>query len=120
MNEPVTLRVDREVRDGVVVLTLSGELLVTNRDALRRSAESEIEDGRSGIVIAVDRLTHIDMSGLALLVHLSGRCSERGARLVVAGLNRDYQEMRQHLFLDEALVFSDDVEGAVAAVSRPV
>lgn len=121
MSEPVSLIVEREPRgDGVVVLALSGELVVTNRELLRESAEAEIEGGARGIVIAVDRLKHIDTSGLALLVRLGGRSSERGGRLVVAGLRRDFQEMRQALFLDEALVVVDDVEDAVTAVSKVV
>lgn len=120
-SESVSLSVERAARrDGVVVLTLSGELVVTSREILRQSAESEIESGARGIVIAVGRLTHIDTSGLALLVGLAGRCAERGGRLAVAGLKREVQEMRQHLFLDEALLFTEDVEDAVAAVSSVV
>jgi anti-anti-sigma factor len=103
--------------DGVVVLALDGELVVTGLDLLGDAAESEIANGARSLVIAVDRLTHIDTSGLALLVRLAGRCAEAGGRLAVAGLKSDFLEMRQHLFLDEALLFADDVEGAVAAVS---
>jgi anti-sigma B factor antagonist len=120
-NESVSLMVERApCGDGVVVLTLSGELVVTSREVLRQSAESEFESGARGIVVAVSQLTHIDTSGLALLVGLAVRCAERGGRLAVAGLKRDVQEMRQHLFLDEALLFSDNVEDAVAAVSSVV
>lgn len=121
MSEPVSFAVDRELRgDGLVVLVLSGELVVTNREVLRQSADAEIANGARAIVIAVGRLTHIDTSGLALLVHLAGRCAEKGGRLAVAGLKGDFHEMRQHLFLDEAIVFADSVEDAVAAVSSVV
>lgn len=118
MSEAVLLAVDREPRgNGLVVLALTGELVVTSRDVLRESAEAVIADGARAIVVAVDRLTHIDTSGLALLVYLAGRCAERGGRLAVAGLTRDSEEMRQHLFLDESILFADNVEAAVAAIS---
>lgn len=53
-----------------------------------------------------------------MLVHLAHRCGEAGGRLAVAGLREDFGEMRQHLHLDEALLFSENVEDAVAVVSR--
>ncbi|HYO47217.1 MAG TPA: STAS domain-containing protein [Gemmatimonadota bacterium] len=119
MSEAVSLAVDRNPRGkGLVVLALTGELVVTSRDALRESAEAEIADGARAIVVVVERLTHIDTSGLALLVHLAGRCAEKGGRLAVVGLKVESQEMRQHLFLDQAILFADDVEDAVAAISR--
>lgn len=118
MSRGAALVIDSESRaNGVVVLALGGELVVTSRELLREAAESEIANGARSLVVAVGRLTHIDTSGLALLVRLAGRCAESGGRLAVAGLKPDFLEMRQHLFLDEALLFADDVEGAVAAVS---
>ncbi|HET6617552.1 MAG TPA: STAS domain-containing protein [Gemmatimonadota bacterium] len=119
MSEPM-LVVEREYRsDGIVVLALSGELVVTSREALREEAESELVNGARHLVVAVDRLSHIDTTGLAMLVYLAGRCAERGGRMAVAGLKADVQEMRQHLFLDEAIRFADHVGDAVAAVARP-
>lgn len=118
MNGRPTLMIDRAAReDGIVVLVLSGELVVTSREQLRDAAESEIAGGARSLVIAVDRLAHIDTSGLAVLVRLAGKCAESGGRLAVVGLKSDFLEMRQHLYLDEALLFADDVEGAVAAVA---
>ena len=118
MSEETTLSVERQPRaDGVVVLALSGELVVTNRDALRQDAEAELEGGARTLVLAAGGLSHIDTSGLALLVQLSTRCTERGGRLAVAGLGSFADEMRQSLFLDEAVLFTDEVEDAVAAVS---
>ena len=37
--------------------------------------------------------------------------------MAVVGLDADIHDMRQHLFLDEAILFADDLEGAVALVS---
>jgi anti-anti-sigma regulatory factor len=90
------LRVSRTARpDGVVVLEVAGELTVLTASGLK----------------------HIDTPGLATLVRLAGSCAERGGRLAVVGLDADIHDMRHHLFLDEALLFADDLEGAVALVS---
>jgi anti-anti-sigma regulatory factor len=68
-------------------------------------------------VIDAVALTHVDTPGLATLVRLAGECGERGGRLAIVGLHADIQDMRTHLFLDEAIHFADDLEGAVAFVS---
>jgi anti-sigma B factor antagonist len=118
VSEETPLSVERLPReDGVVVLALSGELVVTNRESFRERAEAELESGARKIVIAIGGLSHVDTSGLALLVQLANRCAERGGRLVVAGLVPGAEEMRQSLFLDEAVVFADGVEDAVAALA---
>ena len=118
MSNETALSVDRLPReDGVVVLALSGELVVTNRESLRELAEAQLEDGARKLVIAIGALSHVDTSGLALLVQLATRCAERGGRLIVAGRVPGAEEMRQSLFLDEAVEFADGVEDAVAALS---
>jgi anti-anti-sigma factor len=118
VSDDTALSIERLPReDGVVVLSLSGELVVTNRESLRERTESELGDGSRKLVIAIGGLSHVDTSGLALLVQLATRCAERGGRLVVAGRVSGAEEMRQSLFLDEAIEFSDGVEDAVAALS---
>ena len=113
MKDPRPLGVKREARpDGVVVLELTGELTVLTRDRLASS-----EAVASGVVIVAHGLTHIDTPGLASLVRLAGGCAERGGRLAIVGLDADIQDMRHHLFLDEAILFADDLEDAVALVS---
>ncbi len=113
MKNARTLDVKREARpDGVVVLELTGELTVLTRDRLA-SADADA----SGVVIVARGLTHIDTPGLACLVRLAGECAARGGRLAIVGLDADIQDMRHHLFLDEAILFADDLEDAVALVS---
>ena len=118
MSNETPLSVERLPReDGVVVLALSGELVVTNRESLRELAEAQLEGGVRKLVIAIGGLSHVDTSGLALLVQLATRCAERGGRLIVAGRVPGAEEMRQSLFLDEAVEFADGVEDAVATLS---
>ena len=109
------LEVRREERPGgIVVLALTGELTVLTRDRL---AGADAHSAR--VVIAAHGLSHIDTPGLASLVRLAGDCTARGGRLAVAGLSADIQDMRHHLFLDEAILFADDLEDAIALVSTP-
>ena len=107
------LRVTRTARpDGVVVLELAGELTVLTRDLL-----PDPDPDSARVVVDASELKHIDTPGLATLVRLAGSCADQGGRLVVIGLDADIHDLRHHLFLDEALLFADDLEGAVALVS---
>ncbi|HJR53489.1 MAG TPA: STAS domain-containing protein [Gemmatimonadota bacterium] len=113
MKHALPLDVKRQKRsDGVVVIELTGELTVLTRDRL---ASAEANAAR--VVIMAHGLTHFDTPGLASLVRLAGGCAERGGRLAIVGLDADIQDMRHHLFLDEAILFADDLEDAVALVS---
>lgn len=118
MSDETALTVERVPREGgVVVIALTGELVVTNREPLRQLAQAEFEAGARKLVLDAGGLNHVDTAGLALVVQLSARCAERGGRLAVAGLGQYADELRQSLFLDEAVLFADGVEDAVAALS---
>jgi len=107
------LRVSHTARsDGIVVVELAGELTVLTRDLLGNP-----DPDSSRMVVDASGLNHIDTPGLATLVRLAGRCAELGGRMVVIGLHADIHDMRQHLFLDEALLFAGDLKEAVALVS---
>ncbi len=117
MKSAPPLSVSRVARpDGIVVLELAGELTILTRDRLE-GAQGDAGGGTPRIVIVALGLSHIDTPGLATLVRLAGDCANRGGRLVVVGLDADIHDMRQHLFLDEALLFADDLEGAVALLA---
>lgn len=107
------LRVRHTARpDGVVVIALAGELTVLTRDQLGNP-----DPDSARVVVDASGLNHIDTPGLATLVRFAGSCAERGGRMVVIGLDADIHDMRQHLFLDEALLFAGDLKEAVALVS---
>lgn len=113
MKDAHPLEVRRETRaNGVVVLELAGELTILTRDRLETA-----EANAAGVVVVAYGLNHVDTPGLATLVRLANGCVERGGRLAIVGLEADIQDMRHHLFLDEAIHFVDDVADAVALVS---
>ena len=113
MKDAHGLEVRREARpDGIVVLELAGELTILTCDRLENA-----EADAAGVVVVAYGLTHVDTPGLATLVRLATGCAERGGRLALVGLDADIQDLRNHLFLEEAILFGDDLEDAVALVS---
>jgi anti-anti-sigma factor len=95
------------------VVEVSGDLVVTSRDAVREAVERILEDGGGRIVVDATRLTHIDTASFALLVRLSDLCRGRGGALVVAGLPAAFAHLARELRLDETVAFADSVERAL-------
>ena len=97
----------------VTVVEVDGQLIVGNRNELKRMVHDVLEHGARRVVIDFGRTGYIDSSGLGVLVSLSKRARQVDADLRLASLNEDLQRLfeltRLHtLFeiratLDEAL-----------------
>jgi len=113
VSDPVPLTIEtREERGDAVVLDLSGDLVVTNRDELRSAVEAALEDGFD-VIVACAGITHVDTPSLALLVGLRQRGELDGRRCIVAGLPDTFGELIEDLRMEEGLVFADTVEEAL-------
>ena len=106
----------REAGDGVHVLTVAGDLVITSRDAVREEVERALAGGGRTVVIEASGLTHVDTPSFALLVQLAGRCREAGGELVIVALPPSFALLAEALHLEEAMAFADSVE---AALERP-
>lgn len=99
----------REASDGTVVVEVSGDLVVTNRDALLETLEEILERGR-GAIVSCSELDHIDTPSLALLVQARWRFSENGARFAVAALPPRFSDLVKDMRIREGLPLLDTVE----------
>src|SRR4051795_12969615 len=66
--------------ESIEVLAVSGELDMSNSSELRRRVERALHEGRYHVVIDLDRLTHMDSSGLAALIDCHQLAEARGGR----------------------------------------
>jgi anti-anti-sigma factor len=75
--DPAPLVVD--VRDGVdTVVTVRGDLDFPCADVLRMALTAALDRGPATLTVDVERLTFIDSTGLAVLVHAWRRGQEAG------------------------------------------
>ena len=77
----------------VTVVDVNGQLIVGNRDELKRMVLEELEGGARHFVIDFARTGYIDSSGLGILVSLSKRTREVGGELRLTSLNEDLQRL---------------------------
>ncbi len=81
-------------KDGkVTIIDVDGQLIVGNRDELKRMVLDELEQGARRFVVDFARTGYIDSSGLGVLVSLSKRVRQEGGELRLSSLNEDLQRL---------------------------
>lgn len=98
--------------DGVEVVRVGGDLVLTGRERLEEAVEAALAAEPRRVVVDLSRATHVDMPGFALLVRLDEACREAGSELVVAALPIRFRETSEALCLPDYLRMTDDVEAA--------
>lgn len=78
-----------EKQDSVTVISVDGQLVVSNRQEFKQLVLDEVADGARIVIIDFSRTSYVDSSGLGALVSLGKRLRESGAELRLAGLNED-------------------------------
>jgi anti-sigma B factor antagonist len=105
----------RKEPNGVVVVSVDGQLIVSNRQELKQAVLDALEGGARRFVIDFSRTGYIDSSGLGVLVSLSKKIREQGGDLRLAGLNEDLQTLFELTKLDTLFSIARTSEEALAA-----
>lgn len=87
-------------QDGVLVVAVQGQLVVSNRQEFKQMVLDEVERGARQVVIDFTDTAYIDSSGLGALVSLGKRIRESGGELRLAGLNDDLRTLFELTRLD--------------------
>lgn len=110
--EPLLIEPRSGSADGVLVLEVGGDLVVSNMSALEVAVDETLDAGVLRVILDLSAIGHVDTPGLGLLYRLDRRCEAAGGRLVVAGLPARFTELVQKLGLDERMGFAEGVQEA--------
>jgi len=105
LGQPNTVEV--EVRDGVAVLTLCGELDLWMADLVRL----RFDDLDGDVEVDCAGLTFMDAAGIRLLLEMDRNCRARGAKLVVVSPPRCVTRLLALVQLDGAFDVRSKVPG---------
>lgn len=89
-----------ERTDDVLIVTVDGQLVVTNRQEFKQAILDAVEQGVKLVVADFSTSGYIDSSGLGALVSLSRRLREAGGDLRLVGLNDDLRTLFELTRLD--------------------
>jgi len=99
--------------DGVVVVDVDGQLIVSNRQELKQKLLDELERGGKKFLIDFQKTGYIDSSGLGVLVSLSKKIREQGGELRLANLNDDLKTLFELTKLDTLFQIAETRERAL-------
>jgi len=99
--------------DGVVVVDVSGQLIVSNRKELQQKLLEELDRGGKKYLIDFALTDYIDSSGLGVLVSLSKKIREQGGELRLANLNDDLKTLFELTKLDTLFQIAETRERAL-------
>jgi anti-sigma B factor antagonist len=108
----MTLSVRKET-NGVVVVAVDGQLIVSNRQELKQRILDALEAGDRKFLVDFTRTGYIDSSGLGVLVSLSKKIRDQGGDLRLAGLNEDLKTLFELTKLDTLFGISDSPDEAL-------
>jgi anti-sigma B factor antagonist len=100
---------------GVVVVGVDGQLIVGNRQDLKKRVLDALEAGDRKFVIDFADTGYIDSSGLGVLVSLSKKIREAGGDLRLAALNEDLRTLFELTKLDTLFSIVATADEAVDA-----
>lgn len=117
----MSLDVATDVREDIVLVTLSGELDIYTVNGFRRALdEIDVADG-SALVVDLSDVTLLDSSGLGALVSLLNRAREANGRLGLICPHRRLRRLFEITGLRRSFTFADDLptlRGLLAAPSE--
>ncbi len=99
--------------NGVIIVSVDGQLIVANRNELKDKVLKALEDGESKVVLDFLSTEYIDSSGLGVLVSVSKKIREAGGELRLAGLNEDLRMLFELTKLDTLFKICDTSDEAV-------
>jgi anti-sigma B factor antagonist len=104
----------RTTDEGIVIVTVEGQLIVGNRQELKNLVHESLERGGRKFVIDCTRTGYIDSSGLGALVSMSRKVRETGGEMRIAGLNEDLRSLFELTKLDTLFPILATPEQALA------
>ena len=97
----------------VTVIEVEGQLIVGNRNELKKEVLEKIELGEQTFVIDFANTAYIDSSGLGVLVSLSKKIRENGGELRLSSLSEDLRTLFELTKLDTLFRIVEDREQAL-------
>ena len=111
------MKLVKEVRDGIVVLTLKGEFDSFVTGSFSGEISKVQEEGGHRIVLNQRLVKFINSTALGSIIKARKGCREAGGDLVISSPSHAVREAMESLGLDRVFRIFEDDEAAVAALS---
>jgi len=99
----------------IVVLELAGRITI-GRDCkqLEWSVENLVKEGRKKVIFDLTGVTHLDSTGIGIVVMSAGQLKKAGGELRVAGASAHVEEVLKMTNIDQIVVLHPTTAAAAA------
>jgi len=107
----------KHVPPDIVVLEISGKITI-GRDCqhLEWTTESLVKENRKKIIFDLTGVTHIDSTGIGIIVMSAGKVKEAGGQLRLAGVNSHVEHVLKLTNMDKVVTWNPTVTEAVVGL----
>ncbi|MEQ8833534.1 MAG: STAS domain-containing protein [Roseitalea porphyridii] len=114
----MSLDVTTDVREGIVLVTLTGELDIYTVNGFRRVLD-ELDVAGGTLAVDLTGVTLLDSSGLGALVSLLNRAREANGRLGLICPHRRLRRLFEITGLRRSFIFADDLPALRGLLAAP-
>jgi anti-sigma B factor antagonist len=109
----------REERDGdgVMTLTIEGELDLATASKVREPLERAIESGTKRVLVDMLGCGFIDSTGLGVLLHAAKRLEDEGGAMAIVCVDDQIKRLLELTMIDRTIPVFDTREEALAEIS---
>jgi len=105
----------KQLPPDIAVLEIAGKITI-GRDCqhLEWATESLVREKRKKIIFDLTSVTHIDSTGIGIIVMAAGQVKEAGGQLRLAGLNQHVEQVLKMTNIDKVIAWNSTVAEAAA------
>lgn len=108
-----------EEKEGIVLLYLSGNVLEELEETiLYEKINALLENGARALVVDLSKITHINSSGLNLLIRLLTKCRNSNGEMILCSLPDNVQNLLIITKLTSIFEIAKDVDAAMERLAQ--
>jgi anti-sigma B factor antagonist len=111
---PLTIET-KHVEPGIVVLEMTGRITLGNDCRQVEWATNKlVQDKHTKVIFDLSRITHVDSTGIGIIVTVAGQMKKAGGQLRVAGANNHVEQLLKMTSVDQIVAMHPTATAAAA------
>lgn len=109
-------KVTLEIRNGLVVLHILGDLTVAAEHCMNQAYADACEVNPTTIVLEFTPDAYINSGGIAILLQMLAQTRDKGQRVIIAGLSEHFKKIFRMVGIHRFVRFCESVNEAAAGL----
>lgn len=107
-----------EVKQGIHILTVDGDLDMYNTPALKDSFNRILENTTAGVLLNLSGVGYLDSSGVGILLYMQNHVTKRRIPFLITGIREQPYKVLELTKLTGYFPLADSISAGLAKLSR--